>query len=85
MGQPSKDDVSVIEDDSLDWSKELALVEPYLQQAPFEELCGDDVMVSASPSVRHIDFIFIEQPDLTLFHPPSFPSLPLISIYFISS
>jgi len=45
-GEPSKDNFSVIKDDSLARSNELTLVEPYVVEAPFEDLCGDDVMFS---------------------------------------
>ena len=65
MGESSKGYASVIEDDSLDWSKEPSLVEPYLEQAPFGELCGDVMMGSATPSNRHIDSICTEALDLT--------------------
>jgi len=37
MVRPSRGDVSVIEDDLLDRSKELCLVEPYLEVACFED------------------------------------------------
>ena len=53
MGKTSKGNVSVLEDDSLDQSKKLCLVEPYLKQAPFEEFCGDIVMGSDTPSIGH--------------------------------
>ena len=45
-GEPSKDNFSVIKDDSLARSNELTLVEPYVVEAPFEDLCGDDIMFS---------------------------------------
>ena len=64
MGEPSKDSASVIKDDLFAWSKELALVEPYLE-VPFEELCGESVMVGTTPSFEHIDFICIKPLDLT--------------------
>ena len=37
MGDISSGDVSVLEDDSLSWSKELTLVAPHHEEAPF---CG---------------------------------------------
>jgi len=46
MGETSNCDVSVLEDDSLNRSKELCLVEPYLKEAPFEEFCDEIVMGS---------------------------------------
>jgi len=56
MGEPSKGDASVIEDDSLVWLKELTLFEPYLKEAPFEQLCGD-ALVRPAPTTRLIDSI----------------------------
>jgi len=38
MGETSRGDVSVLEDDSLSWLKEFTLVAPHLEEAPFEEL-----------------------------------------------
>jgi len=37
-------DVSVLEDDSLSWSKELTFVEPHVEEAPFAEFCGNVVV-----------------------------------------
>ena len=54
-----KDYANAIEDDSLAWSKELILIEPYLEEAPFKDLCGDDVM-GTTPSIGHIDSICID-------------------------
>jgi len=53
----------------LDWLKQLR-VEPYLKEAPFEELCGDVVMDSAAPNVGHIDSICTEPLDLNLISSP---------------
>jgi len=44
MGEISRGNVSVLEDDSLSWSEELTLVEPHLEEAPFVEFYGDVVM-----------------------------------------
>ena len=44
MDELSSSDVSVIEDDSLDRWKGPTLVEPYLKEATFEELCNDDAV-----------------------------------------
>ena len=41
-----------LEDDSLSLSKELTLVEPHLEGAPFVEFCGD-VMGTNTPSIEH--------------------------------
>jgi len=61
----SRFDASTIGDDSLDPSKELTLNEPHLEKAPFEDLCDDDVMVSAASGIGDIDSICVEQLDLT--------------------
>jgi len=41
MGKIFRGDVSVLEDDSPVWSKELTLVVPCLEKHPFEGLCRD--------------------------------------------
>jgi len=51
MGEISRGDVSDIEDVSLVRLKELTLVEPLCEEAPFEEFCGDVVMGSATPKL----------------------------------
>ena len=66
MGETSKGDVSDLEDDSLEWSKELTLVGPYPEEASFEELCGDIMIGSAPPSVVHTNPICYWLFDLTL-------------------
>ena len=38
-------DASTIGDASLDWLKEFALVKACLKEAPFEEICDDDIMI----------------------------------------
>jgi len=45
MGDHSRGDASIIEDDLLASSKKLTLVEPYVKEDPLEELDGDDMMV----------------------------------------
>ena len=67
-----RDDANVLEDASLLRSQELTLVEPLLQEAPFEEFCGDIMMDSAAPNVRLINSIYTESLDLT---PTSSPLL----------
>jgi len=64
MCEPSRSGTSVIEDDSLDWLKELPLVEPYLEEAHFEEFCCDIVMGSATHSTELINSIYTEPLDL---------------------
>ena len=73
MGKTSQGDASSIEDILLSWSRGLTLVELYLEEAPFEELCDDSLVVGAAPSIDHIDPICIEPLDFT---PISFPLLP---------
>ena len=55
MCDSSKGDASFVKDDLLDWSKELTLIESFLEKAPFEELCDDGMVVSAAPSFEHVD------------------------------
>jgi len=74
MGELYEGCASVVEGNLLDWSEEFTLVKPCL-----EELCGDDTIISASPSIRHIDFICTASLDLT---PMSFPLLPTIPSHF---
>ena len=73
MGETSQGDASSVEDVSLSWLGGLTLVEPYLEEAPFEGLCDDSLVVGAAPSIEHIDPICTEPLDLT---PISFPLLP---------
>ena len=53
MVETSRGDVSILEDDSLDQLKELCLVELYLEEAHFEEFCGD-IMISLGRSSSQI-------------------------------
>jgi len=57
VGEISTSDASTIDDASLGWSNEFTLVEPCLDEAPFEELCGDDIMVRDTPSIGHTNTI----------------------------
>ena len=52
MGESPRGDASCLEDDSLDWSGDIALLEP-----SFEELHSDDVTVGVAPKIEHIDTI----------------------------
>ena len=70
MGESLRGDATCIEDDSLEWSDDIALLEP-----SFEEYYSDDVRVGAAPSIEHIDPICIRPLDLT---PISSPFLPTI-------
>jgi len=74
---------SVIEDDSLAWSKELTLIDPYLEEAPFEELFSDDVLVRAAPNIGLIDSICTEPLDLIPTLLPLLPTTPLIFMNFM--
>ena len=56
MGESFRDDVSVLKDDLLTWSKEPTLLESHLEEAPFEELCDDHERVGASPSFEYMGF-----------------------------
>jgi len=57
MGEPSSGDVSIIEGDSLNKSNELCLVEPFLEEDPFDEFYGDIMVGSIAPSIGLIDSI----------------------------
>jgi len=65
MGEISKGDVSVLEDDSLSWPKELPSGAPHLKEAPFTEFCGDIKVGCDIPSIEHTDPICSELFDLT--------------------
>ena len=49
--EPSGGDVSVIGNYSGSRLKELILVKPYLEEASFKELCGDNVFLRIVPSI----------------------------------
>jgi len=55
MGEISRGDASDIEDNSQGWLEGITLYEPCLEEAPFEELCGDNLMVRGNPSVVDTD------------------------------
>ena len=57
-------DTSVLEDASLVWSEVLVLVGLCLTEALAEELCGDIMMGSASPSIGLIVPVCTEPPNL---------------------
>jgi len=77
MGETSTSDVSVLEGAHL-FGQTPVLVEPCPKEAPFEELCGDIVMGSATPGIGLIDPICIKPLYLT---PTSSPSLPTTPSY----
>jgi len=57
------------------------MVDPYLEDAPFEELCDDHVLVSAAPSIENIDSIYTKPLDLTPLQPLYFPRPSLICMH----
>ena len=59
MGESSRSDASLIEDDLHVWSAHHGSLEP-----SFEECYDDDVRVSVTPSIDHVDPGFIESPTL---------------------
>jgi len=65
MDEVSRGDASDIEDDSLSWSKELTLVDSHFKEAHFVEFCGDIVMGSDNPSIKHTDPIYSKLFDST--------------------
>jgi len=73
MGEASRRDASVLEDV---WSEELELIKPCLEEAPFEEPCGDIVMGSSTPNTGLIDLICIKPPDSTPISSPLPPTTP---------
>jgi len=76
MSEIPRGDVSVLEHDSLSWSKKLTLVAPRLEEAPFAEFYDDIVMGSTTPSTGLIDPICNEPINLTTTSPPSPPTTP---------
>jgi len=84
IGEPSRGDANFVEDDLLVWLRELTLIELYLVEAPFGELCGDSVMFGAASSFKRMDLPCVESLGLTLFHLPYFPPTPLICVHFTS-
>jgi len=85
MGEISRGNVSVQEDDSLCLSKEFTLVEPHLKEAPFAEFCGDVVMGTDTYSIEHTDPICNEPLDLTPISSPLLPTSPSYMLTFHES
>jgi len=81
IGETSRVDGRILEDASLVWSEVHTLVAPLLEEASFEELCGDIVMGSTTPSIRLIDPICNEPLDLT---PISSPLPPITPSYMLA-
>ena len=76
MGEISSGDLSVLEDDSLSWSKELTLVEAHFKEAPFAEFCGDVLMGTDTPSIERTDPVCNEPLNLTHISSPLLPTAP---------
>jgi len=76
MAEASGGDFRVLKDDSLSWSKELKLVEPHLEEAPLEELCGDLVMEADTLSIGPTNPIGNEPLDMTPISSPLPPTTP---------
>ena len=74
-------DASIVKDDLLDLSKEHTLVEPFLEEAPYEESCGGGVMTGVTPSIEQIDRICTKSFVYSPFNPPCFPPSPLICMF----
>ena len=64
-GRDFKEGTNFVEDDSLVRSKDLTLMEPFVKEAPFVELCGDREMVRVASSFKHMDLTYIESLGLT--------------------
>jgi len=60
MGEFCRRGASVLEDDSLDRFKEFILVVSYVEEAPFEQFCGDIVMGTHTLSIGHIESVCTE-------------------------
>ena len=75
-GEISRGDASSVEDVLLSWSGGLTLVEPYLDEAPFEELCDDSLVVGVAPRIDLIDPICTELLDLTPISSPLLSTTP---------
>jgi len=76
MGEISKSDVSILEDDSLRLSKGLTLIKPHLEEPPFVEFCGDVVMDTNTHNIKDTDPICNEPLDLTPILSPLLPMTP---------
>ena len=52
------------------------MIEPFFEEAPFEELCGEGMVVNAGPSFEHTDLTCIESLELTPISSPCFSMTP---------
>jgi len=71
MGESPTGGASSIEGDSLDWSRDIKVLE-----LSFEELYSDDVRVGAAPSIEHIEPICTKSFDLTPYFIHFIPTTP---------
>ena len=71
MDESLRGDASCVEDDSLHWSGDIALLEP-----SFEEYYSNYVKVSAALSIEHIDPICTDFLDLVPISSPFLPTTP---------
>ena len=76
IGENCRGDASSIEDVSLSWLGGLTLVEPYLEEAPFEEFHDDVRMGRVIPSMGLIGSICAELLDSTPISSLFLPTLP---------
>jgi len=84
MGESSMGDASFIKDDLVDWLGELTLIDRFLEETPFEELCGGGMIVGVAPNIKHIEPICTKSLDLTPISSPCFPPPSLIFLLFMS-
>ena len=79
MGEPFRSNTNLLnEDDLLDWSEELALVEQCLEAILLKKLPSDDVIGGAPPYTKSMDSILVKAFNLVL---DSSPLLPTTSPY----
>jgi len=76
MGESSTGDANFVKDDLLDWSEDRTLIEQFLKEAPFEELCGDGMVFGIARSIEHIDPICTTSLDFTPISSPLLPTTP---------
>ena len=85
MGETSRGDGNVIEDVSFLRSKELTLIAPHLEEAPFVEFDGNLTLNSDTPSIEHIDPICSKLFDSTSTSSRLLPTTPSYLLAFHES
>jgi len=84
VGEPFRDDVSPYDEgDSLAWSKEIVLVEQYLEESPLDESCAYDAVVGSFSSPKSMNSIPVEFLDFVHIPSPLLPSIPLMWMYYV--